>query len=98
MKRKFGEEHSIADILKDFIETNKLQAGFDKIDVRDAWKNVMGAGVNTYTIDIMLKNSTLYVALSSSVLREELNLGKSKIITMLNEELKRDLITAIVLK
>ena len=98
MKRKISEESPISDVIKQFIEANKLQAGFDKIDVRDAWKNVMGSGVNNYTVEIILKKSTLYVALSSAVLRNELTYGKSKIIAMLNEELKRDLITEIVLK
>ncbi|MEZ4853941.1 DUF721 domain-containing protein [Flavobacterium sp.] len=98
MKRKIGEESPIADVLKEFIQANKLQAGFDKIDVRHAWKNVMGAGVNSYTIDVLLKGNTLYVVLSSSVLREELSLGKTKIIKMLNEEIKRDLISSIVLQ
>lgn len=97
-KKRNTEESSLADVLKTFIEANRLQGGLDKVDVREAWKNVMGPGVNNYTTDIMLKNSTLYVALSSSVLREELLYGKEKIITILNEELRRDVIKKIVLK
>lgn len=58
----------------------------------------MGNGVNNYTTAIELRNDTLFVSLSSSVLREELSLGKSKIIKLLNEELGKDLITKIVLR
>lgn len=97
-KKRNTEESSIADVLKTFIEANRLQGGLDKVDVREAWKNVMGPGVNNYTVDVILKNSTLYVALSSAVLREELMYGKEKIITILNEELRRDVIKNIVLK
>lgn len=97
-KKRNTEESSIADVLKTFIEANRLQGGLDKVDVREAWKNVMGPGVNNYTVDVVLKNSTLYVALSSAVLREELMYGKEKIITILNEELRRDVIKNIVLK
>mgnify|MGYP001226259171 CR=1 FL=1 len=75
-----------------------LQGGMDKVEVRDAWKNLMGNGVNNYTTAIELRGDTLYVALSSSVLREELSLGKSKIITMLNEELGRALVKKLVLR
>lgn len=96
--KRFQEENSISDVLKSFIEVNKLQDGLDKVNVRDAWKNVMGSGVNNYTTDVMLKKTTLYVALSSAVLREELMYGKEKIIKILNEELQKDLITDIVLK
>jgi hypothetical protein len=41
----------------------------DQIDVKDAWCNLMGNGVNSYTKNVVLKGSTLYVELSSSVLR-----------------------------
>lgn len=98
MNKRSSEENSISDVLKSFIETNKLQNGLDKINVRDAWKNVMGPGVNNYTTDVVLKNSTLYVVLTSAVLREELLYGREKIIAILNEELRKDLITDIILK
>ncbi|WP_298480415.1 DUF721 domain-containing protein [uncultured Maribacter sp.] len=96
-KRKFGNL-ALNDALKEFIKENKLQGGMDKVNVREAWANLMGNGVNNYTTAVELRNDTLYVALSSSVLRNELMQGKSKIITMLNEELGKELITKIVLR
>jgi hypothetical protein len=36
--------------------------------------------------------------LSSSVLREELSHGKTKIVTMINEELRRDVVKDVVLR
>jgi hypothetical protein len=70
----------------------------DVVNVREAWKNLMGNGVNNYTTEIQLKGSVLYVALSSAVLREELGYGKDKIIKMINEELRKDLITNLILR
>jgi len=58
----------------------------------------MGNGVNHYTKNVILKGSVLYVELSSSVLREELSHGKSKIIAMINEELRRDVVRDVVLR
>ena len=98
MAKRLNHENSIGDVLKEFIQSNNLQKGMDKIDVREAWKNLMGNGVNNYTREIMLKGSTLYVELTSAVLREELSYGKEKIIKMLNDDLKRDVITNIVLR
>ncbi|WP_299890635.1 DUF721 domain-containing protein [uncultured Lacinutrix sp.] len=89
---------NISDALKDFVETNKLEKGLDKVNVREAWANLMGNGVNNYTTAIELKNDTLFIQLSSSVLREELSYGKEKIITMLNETLGKDLIKKLVLR
>ena len=98
MAKRFSEESPIGDVLKQFIQQNKLQPGIDKIDVREAWKSLMGNGVNNYTTEILLKGSTLYVALSSAVLREELSYGKAKIIKMINEELRKEIVTDLILR
>lgn len=84
--------------MKEFIAENKLQKGLDKVDARKAWEDLMGAGVNSYTAGVELKNDVLFVSLTSSVLREELSLGKSKIIAMLNEALGQELIKKLVLR
>lgn len=98
MAKRLNGENSIGDVLKEFMNVNRLQPGMDKIDVREAWKNLMGTGVNNYTREIMLKGTTLYVELTSAVLREELSYGKEKIVRMINEELKREVVTTVVLR
>ena len=86
------------DILKEFIQVNKLDSGMDKIDVEQAWKNLMGNGVNNYTEEVLLKRETLYVKLSSAVLRNELSYGKDKIIKMINEEMGKEVVKSLVLR
>jgi hypothetical protein len=98
MAKRLNNESSIGDVLKEFIQSNKLQTGIDQISVKEAWVSLMGNGVNSYTKNVTLKGETLYVELSSSVLREELSHGKSKIITMINEELKREIVKNIILR
>jgi hypothetical protein len=98
MAKRLNNQSSVGDVLKEIIQANKLQPGIDQIAVKDAWKNLMGNGVNTYTKNVMLKGNTLYVELSSSVLREELSYGKDKIIAMINEELRKEVITTVVLR
>lgn len=98
MAKRLNDHNSISDVLKEFIQVNKLQPGMDKIDVRDAWINLMGTGVNNYTREIMLKNNTLYVELTSAVLREELSYGREKIVKMINEELGREVVKEVILR
>lgn len=98
MSKRNNEHSPISDLLKEFVDTNNLQQGLDKVNVRNAWENMMGNGVNNYTTNIILKQDTLYVQLSSSVLREELSYGKEKIIAMLNESLGKDVIKKLVLR
>jgi hypothetical protein len=98
MAKRLSNESSISDVLKQFIEVNKLESGMDKIDVEQAWKNLMGNGVNTYTKEVVLKGTILYVSLTSAVLREELSYGKDKIIKMINEEMGKEVVKSIVLR
>ncbi len=97
MAKRQNDFFSIEDLMKDVIKENKLSKGMLRLNVKDAWAKIMGAGVVTYTEDVSLNGKTLVVQLKSSVLREELSYGKKKIIKMMNEELGEPLISKIIL-
>ncbi|MFD0861336.1 DUF721 domain-containing protein [Sungkyunkwania multivorans] len=98
MAKRHTQNQSLGEVLKQFVQEHHLEKGLDKIEVRDAWVKLMGTGVNNYTSDIILKDTTLLVRLSSSVLREELSYGKHKIIDMMNEELGKELVKELILR
>ncbi|OXA84931.1 DUF721 domain-containing protein [Flavobacterium hercynium] len=98
MAKRLNNQSTIGAVLQEILSANKLQPGMDQVDVKEAWRQLMGNGVNTYTKNVVLKGSTLYVELGSAVLREELSHGKSKIIKMINEELRRDVVKEVVLR
>lgn len=98
MAKRNNEHLSISDALKEFVETNRLEKGLDKVNVADAWAKLMGNGVNNYTKSVNLERETLYIQLTSSVLREELSYGKQKITDMLNEELGKEIIKKLILR
>lgn len=98
MAKRLNNESSVGDVLKVIIQSNRLQPGMDQISVKEAWAALMGNGVNSYTRNVVLKGSVLYVELTSSVLREELSYGKDKIIRMINDELRRDVVKDVVLR
>lgn len=98
MAKRKNNNLNMGEALNEFIQANKLQKGMDKVNVQEAWETLMGNGVNNYTTAVELRNDTLFVSLSSSVLREELSLGKSKIIAMLNQELGKELVKKLVLR
>ena len=85
-------------LIKSYIKENKLEDGLENIEVNNLWYETMKNGVANYTTDLNLKNGTLYIKLKSSALREELSYGKEKIIKLLNEKLKKDLIKKIILR
>jgi hypothetical protein len=98
MAKRLNNQSSVSDILSQIIQTNKLESGLNQVSVIDAWKNLMGNGVNNYTRNVALRGNTLYVELTSAVLREELSYGKDKIIKMINEELGKEVVKVIILR
>lgn len=98
MKKRKNEEMQLGDLLKSFVDENKLDKGLNQIKIRDVWNSQMGPAIEKYTTAITLKKDILYVQLSSSVLREELSYGKEKIIKNLNEEMGKELISKLVLR
>ena len=88
----------MGEVLKGFIDANRLQKGLDKVSIQEAWHTVMGNAISKYTTNLSLERDVLYVQLSSSVLREELSYGKTKIISMINEKMGKEVITKLVLR
>lgn len=97
MKRN-NDNIPLSEALKNFVSENKLQKGLDKVNARDVWTQQMGPAIEKYTTSLKLEKDTLYVQLSSSVLREELSYGKEKIVRNLNEALGKELIKKLVLR
>lgn len=96
--KRYNDNQSISDILQNFVETNKLKKGINQVEVEEVWKRVMGPAISKYTTQIKLQREILYIELSSSVLREELSYGVSKIVKNINEELGKELINKVILK
>lgn len=96
--KRVKEERAVADILKMITSQPVLSKGFQATQVVEAWREVMGPGVNSYTTDVKLKGDVLYVFLKSSVLRQELLLGKTKIIKMLSEHCGSNVVKDIIFR
>lgn len=84
MQRK--ETQAIGDILNDILQAQGLDIGLNGARARQAWQDTMGDAVLRYTEDISFENGTLYVRLTSAILRNELFMCRSQIIKKLNEK------------
>lgn len=94
-----GNENKIGDLLKKMVDrgdgwSEKIQSE----RLKNAWKKCMGPMINGYTHKIYFSKGTLYVKLTSSVLRHELMVGKEKLRTNLNDEIGQELIEKLVIR
>lgn len=97
LPNRIGDSASIADVIALFISQYKLKRGLIKAAMPSVWEEVMGAAIAKYTASVDLNGHTLYVRLTSAALSNELGMGKTKIIGLMNEALGEDLIQKIMI-
>ena len=61
-------------------------------------KDVVGPVITRYTTNLFIKNQVLYVSLSSSVIRQELMMGREMLIRNLNAQVGSQVIVNIVFR
>ncbi len=93
------ESKSLSDILSDYFDSNAtLKTNLAERRAVEAWKTLLGSGVGDYTRNVYLKRNILYVQLSSSVLRAELQMNKQNLIDKLNKAAGMDVVKDIILR
>ena len=91
-KYKVSNEQSMGEALSLWLDRYRLHRGTDETRVLQAWDELMGPSIVRQTTKKKVQNQILYVQLESAVVRKELLMVKSKIISSINEHLGREAI------
>ncbi|HBK20610.1 MAG TPA: DUF721 domain-containing protein [Cryomorphaceae bacterium] len=91
-KYKVSNEQSMGEALSLWLDRYRLRRGTDETRVLQAWDELMGPSVVRQTTTKKVQNQILYVQLESAVVRKELLMVKSKIVSSINEHLGREAI------
>ena len=96
MRRK--ETMSLGQVLKDLLKEQHLDAKINETKVINAVEEVLGAHLSSYITQKSIYNKTLFISVSSSVVRNEMMMIRQKMVTLLNEKIGETVITNIVVK
>lgn len=91
-----NEAEPIGEMIRKFFRQNALEAPLNEYRLIQAWKDVVGPTIERYTSNLYIRNQTLYVHLTSSVLRQELMMGRDILIKNLNNRVGAQVIVHIV--
>ena len=91
-KYKVSNEQSMGEALSLWLDRYSLRRGTDETRVLQAWDELMGPSIVRQTTKKKVQNQILYVQLESAVVRKELLMVKSKIVSSINEHLGREAI------
>lgn len=96
MKRT--EAKNIGQIINDLLKQENLDVALDEHRASALWPEIVGNGINRYTIRRYVKDGVMTVYLSSASLANELMLSRDSLIKRINEALGRDIIHEIIFK
>ena len=95
--RKSNTE-KLSEVLRQYINQNNLQPKLSELDIVQSWEAIMGKTVASYTEDLRISNGTLFVKLSSPILRNELVMMREQIKKHLNENAGAEVIRDIIFR
>ncbi len=93
-----SNEQSIAEVIQKMLNTYHLKDGLNSVAVRNLWEKLMGNAIQHRTTSINLKNKVLTVTVDSAVLRQELQFKRDEIKLAMNNELKSEVISEVVIR
>lgn len=86
---------TLGEAIDKLMKAYRLDGKLKEIEVLGKWEEMMGRAVFLRTKNIYIKNQVLYLELDSSVMRDELQYGKTVIIQRVNETAGFEMITDI---
>ena len=96
MKRT--EAKNVGQIINDLLRKENLDVALDEHRACALWPQIVGDGINRYTIKRYVKDGVMTVHFSSASLANELMLNRDRIIKHINDALGRDIIREIIFK
>ena len=96
MKRTNSE--AVGDLIRHFLRQQGLEAPLNEYRLIQGWEHVMGPVIARYTKDLSIRNQTLYVQLTSPVLRQELHMQRRELTARLNAYVGAQVVADIVFR
>lgn len=96
MKRNNAEP--IGKLIQQFLRQESLESPLNEQRLLDAWPQVLGPTIASYTRELYIRNQILYVYLTSAALRQELMMGRELLVRNLNRKVGATVITNIIFR
>lgn len=84
--------------MKNYVQENNLERKMSELDLIKSWEAVIGKTIARYTKNLYIRNETLFVETTSSVVRTELLMMKEEIRERLNEVAGSEIVKTIVFR
>lgn len=93
------DNQQIKDILSNILtDKSKLSKGYNQYHVEETWRKSFGEVISKYTSGVRFSKGVLEVFITSSSLKQELEMNKDKVMAKLNAALIHKKVTKLVIR
>ena len=85
----------IDNVVQQFMRINGIETPYNQYRLIEAWPIVMGPNIQRYTRDILIKNQTLHVQITSPAVKQNLLMEHRALARKLNEHVGAQVIEDI---
>lgn len=100
MYKPFGKRKkeitTAGDAIRELLGAYRIQSKYSQTEIRASWEQTMGKTIASRTTKLFFKKKVLFVALNSAALKQELNMSKSKVLSLLQDKYGKTIIEQIV--
>jgi exoribonuclease II len=91
-------EHSLQEAINQFLKGSKIRGSIQAMQIEEVWEHLMGKTIARYTDKIQLFGNKLIITTHVAPLKQELNFQKEKIKQRVNETLKENIVTEVIIQ
>lgn len=95
---KKTESERVDGVIMQYLREFGLETPLNEHRLIQAWDTVLGPAVSKYTKELRIYNQVLFVTVSSAVIRNELMMRRTELVSRLNSHVGAQVITQIVLR
>jgi|LauGreDrversion4_2_1035121.scaffolds.fasta_scaffold277157_2 predicted nucleic acid-binding Zn ribbon protein len=98
MLKKPNHEFTLGEALEDLLSSKRIKKGLTEALIKQQWPQIMGDAIAKHTTAMYFKEGVLTLYCNSSVIKNELRFHKDKAIQLINEALKDNAVSEIIIK
>mgnify|MGYP002625676684 FL=1 len=95
---RYQKEQTLGEALRAYLRAVGAETKIKEMRVLQAWDSVVGSIIAGDTSAINLQNGVLYVRFNSPIIRNEVTMRKSQIISRLNQEVGEELVRIMMVR
>ena len=90
------ESAPLEDAFNELLKAYRLEGKFREKQVVNSWPEIVGKTISDRTSGVFIKDQKLFVKITSGPIKKELQLNKSKVLTLIDEKIGKGIVHDLV--